>query len=79
VGLFCSSANFDEEVFENPFEFDVLRNPNPHLGSGGNGAHYCIGANLARTEIELIDQRARRPTARHCQARRTAAAPLGLD
>ncbi|MEH3142247.1 MAG: cytochrome P450 [Mycobacterium kyogaense] len=54
VGLFYSSANFDEEVFTRPFEFDILRNPNPHLAFGGNGAHYCIGANLARMEIKLI-------------------------
>jgi cholest-4-en-3-one 26-monooxygenase len=54
VGLFYSSANFDVEVFENPFRFDILRNPNPHLSFGGNGAHYCIGANLARMEIKLI-------------------------
>jgi cholest-4-en-3-one 26-monooxygenase len=54
VGLFYSSANFDESVFDRPFEFNVLRNPNPHLSFGGNGAHFCIGANLARMEIKLI-------------------------
>ncbi|RZT25451.1 cholest-4-en-3-one 26-monooxygenase [Mycobacterium sp. BK558] len=54
VGLFYSSANFDEDVFDRPFEFDILRNPNPHLAFGGNGAHYCIGANLARMEIKLM-------------------------
>ena len=54
VGLFYSSANYDEEVFDRPFEFNILRNPNPHLGFGGHGAHYCIGANLARMEIKLI-------------------------
>ena len=54
VGLFSSSANYDEDVFDRPFEFDITRNPNPHLGFGGNGAHYCIGANLARMEIRLI-------------------------
>lgn len=54
VGLFYSSANFDEAVFDRPFEFDILRDPNPHLSFGGNGAHYCIGANLARMEIKLI-------------------------
>ena len=54
AGLFYSSANFDEEVFDRPFEFNILRNPNPHLAFGGNGAHYCIGANLARMEIKLI-------------------------
>jgi cholest-4-en-3-one 26-monooxygenase len=54
VGLFYSSANYDENVFEYPFRFNILRDPNPHLGFGGNGAHYCIGANLARMEIKLI-------------------------
>lgn len=54
VGLFYSSANYDEDVFDNPFQFNILRDPNPHLGFGGNGAHYCIGANLARMEIKLI-------------------------
>lgn len=54
VGLFYSSANFDEEVFDKPFTFDITRNPNPHLSFGGSGAHYCIGANLARMEIKLI-------------------------
>ena len=54
VGLFYSSANFDEDVFDRPFDFDILRNPNPHLAFGGNGAHYCIGANLARMEIRLM-------------------------
>ncbi|MGE2735710.1 cytochrome P450 [Mycolicibacterium vaccae] len=54
AGLFYSSANFDEAVFDRPFEFDILRNPNPHLAFGGNGAHFCIGANLARMEIKLM-------------------------
>ena len=48
------SANFDEEVFENPHTFNILRDPNPHVGFGGTGAHYCIGANLARMTINLI-------------------------
>ncbi len=54
VGLFYRSANFDEEVFDRPERFDVLRNPNPHLGFGGSGAHYCLGVNLARLEIDLM-------------------------
>jgi cholest-4-en-3-one 26-monooxygenase len=54
VGLFYASANHDPEVFEEPFTFDILRTPNPHLSFGGHGAHYCIGANLARMEVELI-------------------------
>ncbi|WP_063007621.1 cytochrome P450 [Nocardia kruczakiae] len=48
------SANFDEEVFDSPFTFDITRDPNPHLAFGGTGAHFCIGANLARLEIDLI-------------------------
>jgi cholest-4-en-3-one 26-monooxygenase len=48
------SANFDEEVFKEPHTFNILRNPNPHVGFGGTGAHYCIGANLARMTINLI-------------------------
>ncbi|MBC7302718.1 MAG: cytochrome P450 [Nocardia sp.] len=54
LGLFYSSANFDEDAFDNPFAFDISRDPNPHLGFGGTGAHFCVGANLARLEIELI-------------------------
>jgi len=54
VGLFYRSANFDEEVFSDPGRFDILRDPNPHLGFGGLGTHYCLGANLAKLEIELI-------------------------
>ncbi|MDR7169284.1 cholest-4-en-3-one 26-monooxygenase [Nocardia kruczakiae] len=54
VGLFYSSANFDESAFDKPFDFDVLRDPNPHLAFGGTGAHFCVGANLARLEIDLM-------------------------
>ncbi|MBI3214621.1 MAG: cytochrome P450 [Mycobacterium sp.] len=54
VGLFYGSANFDEDVFEEPRTFDILRSPNPHVGFGGNGTHFCIGANLARMEIALM-------------------------
>jgi cholest-4-en-3-one 26-monooxygenase len=54
VVLSYRSANFDDEVFDNPYSFDILRNPNPHVGFGGTGAHYCIGANLARMTINLI-------------------------
>ena len=54
VGLFYRSANFDEEVFDHPERFDVVRNPNPHVGFGGSGTHHCLGANLARLEIDLI-------------------------
>lgn len=52
--LFYRSANFDEDVFDDPYTFDILRDPNPHLGFGGTGAHYCVGANLARMTIDLM-------------------------
>jgi cholest-4-en-3-one 26-monooxygenase len=54
VGMFYSSANFDEDAFDEPFTFDILRDPNPHVGFGGAGTHYCLGANLARLEIDLM-------------------------
>jgi cholest-4-en-3-one 26-monooxygenase len=54
VIMFYRSANFDEEVFEDPYKFNILRDPNPHVGFGGTGAHYCIGANLAKMTINLI-------------------------
>ena len=54
VVMVYRSANFDEEVFDDPFTFNILRDPNPHVGFGGTGAHYCIGANLARMTIDLM-------------------------
>jgi cholest-4-en-3-one 26-monooxygenase len=54
VVLFYRSANFDEEVFDDPLTFNIVRSPNPHVGFGGTGAHYCIGANLARMTIDLM-------------------------
>ncbi|MEB3069651.1 cytochrome P450 [[Mycobacterium] vasticus] len=54
VVMFYRSANFDEEAFDNPHEFNILRDPNPHVGFGGTGAHYCIGTHLARLTIDLI-------------------------
>ncbi|MFG2448594.1 cytochrome P450 [Streptomyces sp. M41(2017)] len=54
VGIFYSSANHDPEVFENPEVFDITRDPNPHLGFGGGGPHFCLGKSLATLEIDLI-------------------------
>jgi cytochrome P450 len=54
VLLFYNSANRDAEVFENPDQFDVRRDPNPHLGFGAAGPHFCLGAHLARREIKVI-------------------------
>ena len=54
VVLFYRSANFDEDVFDEPLRFNIFRSPNPHLAFGGTGAHYCIGANLARMTIDVM-------------------------
>lgn len=54
VGIFYSSANNDPEVFERPEVFDITRDPNPHLGFGGGGPHFCLGKSLATLEIDLI-------------------------
>jgi methyl-branched lipid omega-hydroxylase len=51
--LWYASANRDEQKFPNPWMFDVGRTPNPHVGFGGGGAHFCLGANLARREISV--------------------------
>ncbi|MFD4633805.1 cytochrome P450 [Streptomyces sp. NPDC058284] len=54
VGLFYSSANHDPDVFASPEKFDITRDPNPHLGFGGGGPHFCLGKSLAVLEINLI-------------------------
>jgi cytochrome P450 len=58
--LWYNSANRDESKFADPWIFDVARNPNPHLGFGGGGAHFCLGANLARREIRVAFDELRR-------------------
>ena len=54
VVVFYSSANRDEDVFAAPDRFDVARTPNEHVAFGGGGAHFCLGANLARLEIRAL-------------------------
>ncbi|MFI6444043.1 cytochrome P450 [Kitasatospora sp. NPDC050543] len=54
VVLFFGSANRDEAVFADPDAFDITRSPNPHLGFGGGGPHYCLGAHLARQEMKVL-------------------------
>jgi cholest-4-en-3-one 26-monooxygenase len=52
--MYYLSANRDETVFEDPFTFDITRDPNDHIAFGGGGAHHCLGANLARLELQII-------------------------
>ncbi|MEV4611000.1 cytochrome P450 [Kitasatospora sp. NPDC049258] len=54
VVLFFGSANRDEAVFTDPDAFDITRSPNPHLGFGGGGPHFCLGAYLARQEMKVL-------------------------
>ena len=54
LSLWYNSGNRDEAKFTNPWLFDVTRDPNPHMGYGGGGAHFCLGANLARREIRVM-------------------------
>lgn len=54
VVLFYASANRDESVFDDPWSFDVSRSPNHHVGFGGHGPHFCLGANLARTQLRAV-------------------------
>ncbi len=61
ITMWYPSANRDEEVFADPFRFDIRRTPNEHVAFGGGGPHYCLGANLARREIAtLFDELLRR-------------------
>jgi cytochrome P450 len=54
VVLFYASANRDEAVFPHPDRFDITRAPNPHVGFGGGGPHFCLGASLARQEMTML-------------------------
>ncbi len=54
VVLFYHSGNRDDQAFADPWKFDLTRNPNRHLGFGGGGPHYCMGASLARSQLKAI-------------------------
>ncbi|WP_436793885.1 cytochrome P450 [Actinospongicola halichondriae] len=61
LSLWYISANRDETVFDDPYTFDITRDPNPHIAFGGGGPHFCLGAQLARLEIRvLFEELARR-------------------
>lgn len=54
ITLWYISANRDEKVFDDPYTFDITRDPNPHIAFGGGGPHFCLGANLARMEMKVL-------------------------
>ena len=54
VVMWYIAANYDETVFDDPHRFDITRDPNPHLGFGGGGPHFCLGAWLARLQIRVM-------------------------
>jgi cytochrome P450 len=54
VVMFYGSANRDESVFDSPNQLDLSREPNRHVGFGGGGPHYCLGASLARTQLRTL-------------------------
>jgi cytochrome P450 len=54
VALWYCSGNRDEAQFDDPMKFDITRSPNRHLGFGGGGPHYCMGASLARLTLRSV-------------------------
>ena len=54
VVMFYASGNRDTEAFDEPGRFDLSRSPNPHLGFGGGGVHFCLGAHVARAQLRAI-------------------------
>ena len=65
VVMFYSSGNFDTDVFDAPDRLDLGRKPNPHLGFGGGGRHFCLGAHVARAQLRAIFAELLTAAARH--------------
>jgi len=56
VALFYRSGNQDETAFDQPERFDIARSPNPHVGFGGGGPHFCLGSHLARMQLTALSR-----------------------
>ena len=54
VAMYYIAANFDEDVFPDPYRFDIHRTPNDHLSFGGGGPHFCLGASLSRLQLRVL-------------------------
>jgi cytochrome P450 len=54
VVMFYASGNWDEEVFTDPSRLDLARRPNPHVGFGGGGIHFCLGSSVAKVQLRAI-------------------------
>ncbi len=78
IAMYYISANRDEDVFDRPFEFDIRRSPNEHVGFGGGGPHHCLGMNLAAHGDLRTPRGDGQAHADHRTHRGGAAAPLEL-
>jgi cytochrome P450 len=78
ITLWYPSANRDEDVFDDPFRFDIRRSPNEHVAFGGGGPHFCLGANLARREIAILFEELLRRTRRIEVLGPPVYSPLGI-
>lgn len=78
VTMWFPSGNRDEDIFTDPFRFDIGRSPNPHVTFGGGGVHFCLGAHLARRELTVLLEVLFERTTHIELAGTPAYAPLGI-